>query len=52
MTVEDLYEMLAELISQGKGEYLVNIECLDGYSEHSNTISIYDANKEISIVGA
>jgi hypothetical protein len=52
MKVEELYEMLSELIKEGKGHYLVNIECLDGYSEHSNTIHIDDKCQEIEIVGA
>lgn len=52
MEVQELYEMLANLIGDGKGHYLVNIECLDGYEEHSNTLHIFDENQEISIVGA
>ena len=52
MTVLELYMELLELIDMGLGSYMVDIECLDGYMERSNTIHIYDGNEEISIVGS
>ena len=51
MTVHELYMELLELIDIGCGSYLVSIECLDGYTERSNTIHIFDSFNEISIVG-
>lgn len=51
MNVNDLYESLKRLIDEGKGHYLVAIECLDGYTERSDTIHIDDKHEDVSIVG-
>ncbi len=55
MTVNELYESLTGLIEQGKGDYSVNITCLDGridgYSERADEIGIDDKAREIDIQG-
>ena len=52
MELKELYEVLTLLMNEGKGHYLVSIECLDGYSERVNTIHIDDEHQDIEIVGA
>jgi hypothetical protein len=51
MDVNELYEIIAKLVNDGKGDYLVNIKGEDTWEIRSYGVDIEDERKEIVIKG-
>ena len=51
MDVEELYEIISELMKEGKGDYIVNIRGEDTWEIRACGVDIEDEHHEITIRG-